>query len=102
MGKHARKRQRTAAVDQSNDILGVQIDLNDDGLKDDEERKLESLLFGKPYVPFPSERANTYLGGLDDEDAAEMEGAGAELEAMLDADVRKCRPYIRRSRLKIF
>jgi hypothetical protein len=46
MPKHPRKRQKT-----TNDSYDVQRALVDDSSKDDEERRLESLLFGTKFVP---------------------------------------------------
>ena len=68
MGKHSRKRQRT---DDAAPPLGAQFALADDASKDDEERRLESLLFGKPYVPRGEAKSafdhegDGSVGGLD-------------------------------------
>ncbi|VDB86541.1 unnamed protein product [Peniophora sp. CBMAI 1063] len=76
MGKHARKRQRTDDVAPP---LGSELGLADEAGKDDEERRLESLLFGKPYIP---------CGEAKSAFSQEEDGVvGAELEAMLDADL---------------
>ncbi|KAK7032907.1 Methyltransf-2 domain-containing protein [Favolaschia claudopus] len=50
MPKHPRKRQKTA-----NDASDVQNPLSNDASKDDEERRLESLLFGTKYVAASTE-----------------------------------------------
>jgi U3 small nucleolar RNA-associated protein 18 len=87
MGKHSRKRQRTAGGNGSVLPLGARVDVVDDASKDDVERRLESLLFGTPYVPSAIGKQNA-ADPLEDEDIDGIDGAGAELEAMLDADVR--------------
>ncbi|KAF7375119.1 Methyltransf-2 domain-containing protein [Mycena sanguinolenta] len=46
MSKHPRKRQKT-----TNDASSIQRALLDDSSKDDEERRLENLLFGTKFVP---------------------------------------------------
>lgn len=83
MAKHPRKRQRTdptAAVQP----LGAAVSLTDEGSKDDEERRLESLLFGVPFVPSASGDAEA----SDDDGEGQAAGAGAELNNLLDTDVR--------------
>jgi len=59
--------------------------LDDDADKDDDERKLESLLFGKPFV---SGRRNEVIAieGVE-EGYGGVDVATAELEGMLDSDV---------------
>jgi U3 small nucleolar RNA-associated protein 18 len=68
----------------------VQALVADDAAKDDEERRLESILFGTPYVPTGKGKAKE--DALDEtfEDADINEDAGRELENMLDTDVRPC------------
>ena len=82
MGKHARKRLKT-----ENPVapLGSRVSLTDDANKDDEERRLESLLFGVPFVPSVKGH-KTILTISDDEEEVPADG-GAELENMLDTDV---------------
>ncbi len=86
MGKHARKRQRKdKPAHESFAPLGTAFLLDDDADKDDEERRLESLLFGKPLVSSRRSKVSAI------EDVAE-EGSGvdvtaAELEGLLDSDV---------------
>ncbi len=58
--------------------------LNDAG-KDDEERRLESMLFGTKYVPAP---LNEHVLVLSD-DEEEVEGGGTEFQAVADTDVRR-------------
>lgn len=89
MGKH-RKRQKTSKEDNIQP-LGSRTFV-DDTNKDDEERRLESMLFGVPYVP--SEKSNGRRRG-DDMDGiviSDVEDGAAggnlkELENMLDSDV---------------
>ncbi|KAG7439545.1 WD40 repeat-like protein [Guyanagaster necrorhizus] len=66
MPKRGPKRQKTSA--------------NDDASKDDEERRLESLLFGVPYVPAGEETV------LEDEDEGEEENE-KELQNLTDGDL---------------
>ncbi|KAJ3536589.1 hypothetical protein NM688_g6817 [Phlebia brevispora] len=88
MGKRANKRQKTGkASAQAAQPLGAEItnpSLLDDASKDDEERKLESMLFGKAYVPAPLQ--DNILVVSDDEQEDEPEGA-KEFETMLDSDL---------------
>ncbi len=74
MAKHGRKRQRIAKDESKgpNPLL-------DDASKDDEERRLESLLFGTPYIPNDSKNV------IEIEDD-ELE-AGKEFQNLDDADV---------------
>lgn len=95
MGKRAAKRQKTAADAAP---LGSKVNaaalLEDDSAKDDEELRLESMLFGKPYVPSGKGKGKQRELVLDisDEENDDQEvlgdGAGRELENMLDTDVR--------------
>lgn len=95
MGKRATKRQKTIPDIQP---LGGTADtaaaLADDAAKDDEERQLESLLFGTPYVPSGKGKGKQREFALevsdDGDDAAGTldASAGRELENMLDSDVR--------------
>jgi U3 small nucleolar RNA-associated protein 18 len=66
MPKHPRKRQKT-----TNDSYDVQRALVDDSSKDDEERRLESLLFGTKFVPsaqVPQDVGSKELQNLTDTD----------------------------------
>ena len=56
--------------------------------KDDEERRLESVLFGKPYVPPSKGRAGG--GSEEDEDMqeADIDLAGNEFANLMDSEVR--------------
>lgn len=89
MGKQSRKRQKTSKGDNIQP-LGSRTFV-DDTNKDDEERRLESMLFGVPYVP--SEKSNgkrqgddtdLVISGVEDGTAG---GNLKELENMLDSDV---------------
>lgn len=86
MGKHARKRQKVAPVVAPNEFEGIN-PLTDDAAKDDEERKLESLLFGTKFTP----RVHDVLPVSDDE--AQDSYRGKEMGHLLDEDVRLCRYF---------
>lgn len=90
MGKQSRKRQKTSREDIIQP-LGSSTFV-DDTDKDDEERRLESMLFGVPYVP--SEKSKGKRRGDDagvvapfDAGDGAAEGNLKELENMLDSDV---------------
>jgi U3 small nucleolar RNA-associated protein 18 len=88
MGKHARKRQRKGKGKpalESFAPLGAAVLLDDDADKDDEERRLESLLFGKPLVPGRRSKV-TAIEDVSEEDDG-IDATAAELEGMLDSDV---------------
>jgi U3 small nucleolar RNA-associated protein 18 len=85
MGKHARKRQRKDKPAESVAPLGTAVLLDDDADKDDEERRLESLLFGKPLVSGRGSKATAIQDVAEDDDGADV--IAAELEGMLDSDV---------------
>jgi hypothetical protein len=61
--------------------------LDDDADKDDDERKLESLLFGKPFVSAPGRRKEVTTIEDVKEGYGGADVATAELEGMLDSDV---------------
>ena len=86
MGKHTRKRLRKdKSVHERAVPLGAAVLLDDEIDKDDEERKLESLLFGKPPVA-RRERITVCeeeASGSDND----VEANAAELEGLLDSDV---------------
>ena len=73
--------------------------LLDDSTKDDEERRLESMLFGTPYVP--STRGDVAVKDIlivsDEEDDAAGVSTN-ELGAVLDADVSHNLPPIWQTR----
>ena len=73
MGKRPHKRQKTEKL--AAKPLGAEAIthlLEDDASKDDEERKLESMLFGKPYIPAPANE--NILVVSDDEHEGEVDG----------------------------
>ncbi|KAI0045734.1 WD40 repeat-like protein [Auriscalpium vulgare] len=88
MGKHARKRQRTAKVPTGDVVpLGAALNVADDAGKDDEERRLESMLFGKPYIPSDEGKDRVITVADDEEDEDVDEDVDPELEGMLDTDL---------------
>jgi U3 small nucleolar RNA-associated protein 18 len=88
MGKHTRKRQKTEKL--AHELvqpLGTRVSLTDDASKDDEERRLESLLFGVPFVPSGTDNRNILVVSDGEEGEEGLMGRGKELENMLDTDV---------------
>jgi U3 small nucleolar RNA-associated protein 18 len=85
MGKHARKRQRKDKPAESVAPLGTVAILDDNADKDDEELRLESLLFGKPLVSRRRSKDTAIQDGAEDGDGVDV--MGEELEGMLDSDV---------------
>jgi U3 small nucleolar RNA-associated protein 18 len=84
MPRNARKRQK---LGKEVDTVAVEPVL-DDSLKDDEERRLESLIFGVPYKPTAVESKNILVvSDEEDDEDAELEGGGKEFEAVRDEDV---------------
>lgn len=83
MGKHARKKLKT---ENSAVPLGSQTALTDDMNKDDEERRLESLLFGVPFVQSTKGHESRLVISDGEEEEGPLEG-GMELQNMLDTDV---------------
>lgn len=64
--------------------------VTDDTNKDDEERRLESLLFGVPFVPSEKGKGNRDVLIISEDEEDEELGAvsgSKELENMLDTDV---------------
>ena len=87
MGKHTRKRQKTEKL--AHELvqpLGTRVSLTDEASKDDEERRLESLLFGVPFVPSGTDN-NILAVSYGKEGEEGITGHGKELENMLDTDV---------------
>jgi U3 small nucleolar RNA-associated protein 18 len=87
MGKHPRKRQKTNASsmplgDGDNARLEM---LLDDESKDDEERRLESMLFGVKYVPRGKGKSKEPDDGEEGGDALDFGGRG--MDHLLDNDV---------------
>ena len=85
MAKNSRKKQKTAAEGRDAIPLGAQFAVDIDAEKDDEERRLESLLFGKTFTPRDSSSAqqNELMIDVDDD-----EGGGNALQQLQDNDVR--------------
>ncbi|KAF9231599.1 WD40-repeat-containing domain protein [Melanogaster broomeanus] len=80
MVKQPRKRQKTSKEEKVQP-LGINTDIDDTG-KDDEERRLESMLFGVPYVPSDQKEGKGGTNG-----AGLVEGTSKELESMMDSDL---------------
>jgi U3 small nucleolar RNA-associated protein 18 len=87
MAKHSRKRQKTSKGAKEIQPLGSRL-LTDDASRDDEERRLESLLFGTKFVP--REKNELIVVDSDDEDI-EIEGGGQEMNILMDTDVSSSR-----------
>jgi U3 small nucleolar RNA-associated protein 18 len=84
MGKHIRKRQKTSKPSLDDlQPLGSHSALTDDADKDDEERRLESLLFGVPFMPSRKEGRDLLVLSDDDEQTGDVK----EPENMADTDV---------------
>ncbi|KAH7906953.1 WD40-repeat-containing domain protein [Hygrophoropsis aurantiaca] len=89
MAKHTRKRQKTTKLTHEPAQpapLGAQTALTDEASKDDEERRLESMLFGVPFVPSGKHSKEVVIASDDDADMDAGEG-GKELENLLDSDL---------------
>ncbi|TCD68579.1 hypothetical protein EIP91_010367 [Steccherinum ochraceum] len=88
--KHAHKRQKTEKSVPEVQPLGSRkaISLLDDSTKDDEERRLESMLFGVPYVPASKQEGTSkdILIVSDEEEEEDLDGAN-ELRGVLDTDL---------------
>ncbi|OBZ79573.1 putative U3 small nucleolar RNA-associated protein 18 [Grifola frondosa] len=85
MAKHARKKQKTSkSFQESVQPLGSAVSHADESTKDDEERRLESLLFGTSFSP-PEDAGNKTYGVLDGE--VDETGGGTEFQNLLDSDV---------------
>ena len=86
MGKRASKRPKMGKETVTQiQPLGTHPSLLDDAAKDDEERRLESMLFGTNYVPAPQDSSNILV--VSDEENGEVD-AGKELQNLTDTDVR--------------
>ncbi|KAJ7746592.1 WD40-repeat-containing domain protein [Mycena metata] len=87
MPKHPRKRQRTA-----DDSYGLQDALVDDASKDDEERRLESLLFGAKFIPstennfIPQDGGSKAMQNLTDTDLFYVDDGAPDFAIDLDED----------------
>ncbi|KAG6371535.1 WD40-repeat-containing domain protein [Boletus reticuloceps] len=89
MGKQSRKRQKTSKEDVQ--PLGSST-VVDDADKDDEERQLESMLFGVPYVPSQKSDGKRRADDADVVVISDVEDGATErhlkeLENMLDSDL---------------
>ncbi|KAG1809767.1 WD40-repeat-containing domain protein [Suillus plorans] len=83
MVKNPRKRQKTGKPQHKTVPLGA--DLRNDTSKDDEERRLENLLFGVPYAP---EKAGKEILVVSDEEVEDgPHEVGREFENLLDSDL---------------
>ena len=86
-GKHStlksRSKSKLAALDDDGDVepLGSGKRVWEDEDKDDEERRLESVLFGTPYVPART-KGEDMLG-------ADVDLAGNEFTNLPDSEVRR-------------
>jgi len=97
MGKHPRKRQRKdRPAHGSVAPLGTATLLDDDADKDDDERRLESLLFGWPFVSGRG-RSVAAIEDVEEEKDGGADVTTAELEGMLDSDVSYRRWHFRDS-----
>ena len=100
MANHARKRQKTKKTPHVRP-LGTAAALTDDASKDDEERQLESLLFGKPFVPASGKQENTDRRDEDDDDdEGGPLGVDQELQNLTDADVSNFLTVLSRARFQ--
>jgi len=94
MVEKARKRQKTSRIAQDEVVTKAAKlqKLLDDESKDDEERRLESLLFGVKYEPKGKGKAKERFIHVDDEDTTEEDlendDGGRELQHLMDDDVR--------------
>lgn len=85
MIKHSRKRQKL----DNRQPLGSSNRTAAASEKDDEERRLEELIFGVPFVPSAvnTAKSRTELVGDDDEGEG-IHSTGKEMDGLLDSDVR--------------
>lgn len=87
MGKRASKRQKIVKPGPKEvEPLGASnaLSLLDDASKDDEERRLESMLFGRKYVPAADSKHVLVVSHDEEEDVT---GGGTEFQTVLDTDV---------------
>ena len=82
--KNSRKRQKTGKIQQKHVPLGAQIALLDEASKDEEEKRLENMLFGVPYAPGKAGKEIMVSHEEADDDQLEV---GREFENLLDSDV---------------
>ncbi|TFY74752.1 hypothetical protein EWM64_g9260, partial [Hericium alpestre] len=87
MPKHARKRQRVDKAGRDAPVpLGAQVSLTDDASKDDEERRLESMLFGTALVPSAKGKGKEHVIVMDEEEEDALD-AEKEFEGLADQDL---------------
>ncbi|KAF8168533.1 WD40-repeat-containing domain protein [Crassisporium funariophilum] len=99
MVKHARKRQKTLKTAAYDDLAAVPTKaarlemLMDEEAKDDEERKLESMLFGVKYMPrgVSKGKGKDMSGDEDENENEDVEGlgelGGREMQHLQDQDL---------------
>ncbi|KAK2464873.1 hypothetical protein APHAL10511_002949 [Amanita phalloides] len=102
MAKHSRKRQKLEKDDKRDKKrkrdekvfrapLGTRFPAGDEAEKDDEERRLESMLFGTKFVPRDVPGMELIVSDDDDEAAREdqdvLDGGGGQLQHLLDSDL---------------
>lgn len=86
MARHTRKKQRRQEKEEN--PLGSVPYIDNDAEKDDEERRLESLLFGKEYRPESNAKGKQREDAdTDEEDEEELNGGGNATAALRDEDV---------------
>ncbi|CAL1696799.1 unnamed protein product [Somion occarium] len=85
--KRSQKRQKTENAADTLQPLGSKAALLDDSAKDDEERRLESALFGVPYVPGRKKDEHVLLLSDNEDDEHNDLAGGNELQALMDSDL---------------
>ncbi|TFK38785.1 WD40-repeat-containing domain protein [Crucibulum laeve] len=87
MAKHPRKKQKIAVTEVQ--LLGssaLEL-LLDEASKDDEERRLEAMLFGTKYVPRGDAKKAKGIIDMEEGDEGIEDGAGKEMQHLLDTDL---------------
>ncbi|THH12967.1 hypothetical protein EW146_g7197 [Bondarzewia mesenterica] len=88
MAKHARKRRRVEKKKEDEVLpLGARTALDDDASKDDEERRLESMLFGTPFVSSRKGKKNILVVSDESDNEGDADEGAAEFEGLLDNDL---------------
>ena len=86
MAKHSRKKQRRIEAEKP---LGSVEYVDNDAEKDEEERRLESLLFGREYRPQGDVKGKQKEErGYGEDSEEDEEGTGNANEVLRDEDVR--------------
>ena len=103
MPKNARKRQKTSqAKGDHHEYYSEQLlpskaarleMLLDEESKDDEEKRLESLLFGVKYTPKGEDMILNHDEDEGSSDEMDNQGGGGGLQHLLDEDVRFLKSY---------